>query len=155
MKIRIPLFALICAVTALPVVRAQDAQKQMPAKEDQTELGARMEKMGAAFRKLRALVKDPTKNADSLAQVAILKENATEALKFDPKKKMIIPAGDQAKWISDYQAKLKTVIGHIDQLEAALKAGKNDEAEALYTTIGNEQKEGHTEYKNMPKKKAP
>ena len=69
---------MICAALAMPVVNAQ------PPKEDQTELGGHMEKINGAFRKLRTSVKDATKNADSLAQVAILKENAEASLKSSP-----------------------------------------------------------------------
>src|SRR5476651_1893984 len=65
MKIRLPLFALICAVTTLPVVRAQDAApKQMPAKEDTTPLGEQMDKISGAFRNFFRKVTATTENED-------------------------------------------------------------------------------------------
>lgn len=152
MKIRIPLFALICAVTALPVIRAEDAPKQMPAKEDQTEIGAHMEKMGAAFRKLRASSKDATKNADSLAQLAIIKENAEAALKFKPALTKEKPEAEQAKFVADYQAKMKAFLADVGKLEAALKAGKNEEVAALVATLNTDMSDDHKEFRKQKKK---
>lgn len=163
MKIRLPLFALICALASLPGLRAEDAAapKQMPDKDDQTELGSKMEKIGGAFRRLRkvdpatklAQVADPAKNEDSLKQVAIIKENAIAASKLEPALKKDKPADQQEKFMTDYQAKMKSFLDDIDKLEAALKAGQNDEAAKLVNTLNTDQKEGHTDFRKKEKKK--
>lgn len=146
MKIRILLCSLTLALAVVPGLRAQD-------KDQDTPLELKMQKMNTAFRKLRTQVSDSTKNEDSLAQVAILKENATAALQLTPKKAADIPAADQAKFVADYQAELKKLLGTIDQLDAALKAGNNEEAAKLYASLGAIQKEGHSEFKKAPAKK--
>jgi soluble cytochrome b562 len=142
MKIRILLCLLTLGLAVVPGLRAQDAKK-----DDQTELGAKMEKISGAFRKLRGALADATKNDDSLAQVAIIKENATAALKLKPAKLADIPDADQAKFIADYQAEMNKLLDSVNQLEAALKAGKNDDAQKIYQQMGQIQKEGHTEFR--------
>ena len=64
MKIRILLLSLICAAVTLPGVSAAEG-KAKAAANDETELGAHMDKMSGAFRKLKRQIADATKNADS------------------------------------------------------------------------------------------
>jgi cytochrome c556 len=144
MKIRILLCALAFTASLIPGLRAEDGD---------TELQGKMQKMSQAFRPLRAQLADATKNEDSLAKVATIKENATEALKLTPIKIAAMPAADQPKALEGFQAELKKLIAKLDDLTAALKAGKNDEATKIYADLGALQKEGHTEYKAAPKKK--
>jgi cytochrome c556 len=145
MKIRLLLFTLICGLVAAPIIRAAD--------EDQTELGDHMEKIGGAFRALRKQVTDSSKNEDSLKRVAVIRENAQAALKLEPAKKADLPADQQAKFVADYQAKMKGFIADVDKLEAALKAGNNEEAAKQLQVMGQDQKEGHKEFQKKKKKK--
>lgn len=162
MKIRLLLIPLICAMTAFPVVRAQDAApKKMPAKMDQTELGGKMEKISGAYRKLTkvdpasklAQIADPAKNEDSLKQVAIIEENAAAALKLDPAKKNDLPAADQAKFVADYQAKMKEFIATAGKLEAALKANDNAAAAKLVDEMKTERNDDHKSFEKEKKKR--
>jgi cytochrome c556 len=147
MKIRILLASLILSLAGTSATYAQAP------KEDQTELGAHMDKISGAFRKLRTSAKDATQNEASLAQVAIIKDNATAALKLEPALKKDKPAEEQAKFSADYVAKMKSFLADVDALEAALKAGKNDEAAALVDKLGADQKEGHKQFKKSAPKK--
>jgi len=149
MKIRLLSALLICALSFAIGVRAEDAKE----KEDQTELGSKMEKINGAYRKLGRQISDATKNDDSLKQIAIIKENADAAMKLEPALKAEKPAADQAKFVADYQAKMKGFIADVGKLETALKAGKNDEAATLMNTLKQDQKEGHTEFRKQQKKK--
>jgi soluble cytochrome b562 len=144
MKIRTLLCLLTLGLAIVPGLRAQDQD---------TELQGKMQKINGAFRKLRNQVGDATKNDDSLAQVAIIKENATAALSLKPMKLADIPEADQAKFIADYQAEMKKLIAAVGQLEDALKAGKNDDAKTIFASLGAIQKEGHTAFKKAPAKK--
>ena len=67
MKIRLTLLTVVFALAAGLVARAADAE---------TELGGKMEKIGGAFRALRRQIADASKNADSLARVATIRQNA-------------------------------------------------------------------------------
>ncbi|HWA10487.1 MAG TPA: cytochrome b562 [Opitutaceae bacterium] len=144
MKIRILLCSAALAFSVIPGLRAADGD---------TELQGKMQKMSSAFRPLRAQLSDATKNDDSLAKVATIKENATAALKLTPMKIADMPAADQAKALEGYKAELQKLIDTLDKLTAALKAGNNDEAVKIYADLGAIQKEGHSEYKKAPAKK--
>ncbi len=117
-------------------------------KKTETELSQKMDKMNQAFRKLRRQAGDATKNADSLEQVAMLREYAEASLKLEPFKAGEVPAGDRAKLVEGYQAKLKEFQAGVAKLEAAFKAGQNEEAVKIVQELGAMQKEGHKEYKS-------
>lgn len=142
MKIRALLLSLACALAVSPLARA-----------DETELGGKMEKMSGAFRAIRRQITDKSKNADSLAKLAVVKQNAEASLKYDPAKKSEIPAANQAKFVADYQAGMKKFIALCDKLEAALKADNNAEAEKICGAMADSQKAGHKEFKKDDKKK--
>lgn len=145
MKIRLSFLALACALVAAPIhVQAAD--------EPETELSQKMDKMSSAFRSLRRQIKDPAKNADSLAKVATIKENAQASLKLEPAQKADVPAAEQAKYVAAYQKKMKEFLALTDKLEAALKANDNAEAEKLVGAMGDAQKKGHGEFNKKKKK---
>ncbi|HVS52998.1 MAG TPA: cytochrome b562 [Opitutaceae bacterium] len=149
MKNRLLLVTLICGLVAAPFIRAEDRPMQ---KEEQTELGDHMEKISGAFRALGRQIGDATKNEDSLKRIAVIREQAEAAMKLDPAKKADIPADQQAKFVADYQAKMKAFIADVNKVEAALKAGNNDEAKNLLQSLKQDQKEGHTEFQKKKKK---
>ena len=74
------------------------------------------------------------------------------SLKLDPAKKADIPADQQAKFVADYQAKMKAFIADVNKVEAALKAGNNDEAAKLLQSLKQDQDEGHKEFQKKKKK---
>jgi len=123
------------------------------AAETETELGNKMDKMGSAFRALRRQAADASKNADSLAKVATIKENAIASLKLEPVKKKDLPAAEQKKFVADYQAKMKEFVALTEKLEAAFKANNNAEAEKLLAQMGDAQKAGHKAFQKKKDKK--
>lgn len=144
------LLASLILLLAGSVAFAADAAPAAAPKEKkpETELSQKMDKMNSAFRKLRRQAADATKNADSLEQVAILREYAEASRKLEPFKAGEVPAGDRAKLVEGYQAKMKEFQAGITKLEAALKAGQNEEAAKIVQELGAMQKEGHKEYKS-------
>jgi hypothetical protein len=161
MKNRILSLALICAVGALPWLRAEETPtapkaaettKSEKPKEETTELGSHMEKVGSAFRRLNRQIKDASKNEESLQLIATIRQHAEAAMKLEPAKKVEIPADQQAKFVADYQAKMKSFLADIAKLEATLKAGNNAEAETLLASLKQDQKEGHKAFKIEDKK---
>ncbi len=154
MKLRLITLSLISALIALPVLRAQDGgQKKMAPKEDQTELGSKMEKLNSAYRKLGRQINDATKNEDSLAQVAIIHEMAEAALKLQPDKTKTLPEADQAKFVADFQDKMKEFIATVDKLEAALKANDNVAAAKLVDDMKTERNDDHKQFQKKKEKK--
>jgi cytochrome c556 len=144
MKIRALFLTLVCALAVGSGVYAADTE---------TELGGKMEKMGGAFRALRRQVSDASKNADSLARVATIRQNAEASLKLEPAMKADMPAAKQKKFVADYQAGMKKFIELCGKLEAALKANNNAEAAKLCAAMGDAQKSGHKSFKKDDKKK--
>lgn len=145
MKIRVLLFAL-SALALAPVVTLRAAD------EDQTELGAKMEKMGGAWRKIKGQISDASKNDDTLAKLGVMKENMNAAMGLEPEKAKTMSGADKDKFIADYKAKMKEEIGKIDNLIALVKAGKNDEAAKLVGTVDQDQKDAHKAFKKGKKK---
>lgn len=145
MKKRLLLLTAVLPLTFGLVVYAQD-------KKDETELGNKMDKMSSAFRPLRKQISDSSKNADSLAKVAVIKEQALASLKLEPVRKAEIPAAQQAKFVADYQAKMKEFVALTEKLEAALKANNNEEAQKLVGQLADAQKAGHNDFKKEKKK---
>ena len=92
---------------------------------------------------------DASKKDESLKRIAVIKESATAALKLAPK---YVPAtltsdAEKAKFVSDFQAKMKTFITAIEALETAVKAGKTAEAPGLWTAANDIHNEGHMTYR--------
>jgi hypothetical protein len=141
MKFRALLTTLALAVLAGPLAA------------DETELGAKMEKMGGAFRALRRQISDASKNADSLAKLAVIRQNAEASAKLDPAMTKDIPAAKQKEFVARYQAEMKKFLELTAKVEAALKANNNAEAAKLVTQLADAQKSGHKEFKKEDKKK--
>ena len=93
MKNRLLFLTAAFALAFAPAVRAQDAKSEEP----ETELGAKMEKISSAWRITKRKIANPAENADTLAKLAIVKENMTAALKLEPDLKKSKPADEQAK----------------------------------------------------------
>jgi cytochrome c556 len=144
MKIRLTLLTVVCALGLGSGVRAA---------EPETELGAKMEKVGGAFRALGRQITDPSKNADSLARLATMRENLQAAIKLEPAKKSEVPTAEQKKFVADYQAEMKRFIALVEKTEAALKANNNEEAAKLVGTMRDDQKKAHKQFKKDDKKK--
>ena len=147
MKSRVLVFTL-CSCLAIPMLRAAE-QPTAPARPHRktTELGEHMEKMGHAFRLLGREVKDPAKNADSLKQAEIIRTNAVEAAKLKPAKTADVPEEQQAKFVADYQEKMKALLSDIDALETALKANDNAGAADLVKKLKTDMDQGHKEFR--------
>ncbi len=144
MKIRLTLLTVVFALAAGLVARAAEAE---------TELGGKMEKIGGAFRALRRQIADASKNADSLAKLATIKENAQASMKLEPAMKADKPAAEQKQFVTQYQAEMKKFIDLVGKVEAALKANDNAEAGKLLTQMGDDQKKAHKMFKKDDKKK--
>jgi len=148
MKNRLLLLTAAFALAFAPAIRAQDSKKDEP----ETELGAKMEKISSAWRIAKRQLNDSSKNADTLAKLATVQENMKAALKLEPDLKKSKPAEEQAKFVADYQAKMKEEIKKIDEVIALVKAGKNDEAAKLVAVVDQDQKDAHKQFKKAKKK---
>lgn len=153
MKTYLLLASLLFAPVALTPALAQTvppaaaSEPKSHKDKEETELGQKMEKMNRAYRKLRASLADPANNEASLKLVETLRALSVDSAKLTPAKAADIPAADRAKFQTNYEAKMKTFIGDLDKLTAALKAGKNEEAQKIFASFKAFQSESHKEFK--------
>lgn len=165
MKLRFLSLTALCAAAFLLSLRAEESPNapkaadttKAPAekaKKDHTELEEHMEELGKAFRRVNRQIKDASKNEDTLQQLALMRQHAEAGLKLEPAMKADIAAEKQAKFVTDYQAHMKSFIGRIAKLEELVKAGNNAEAETFIGSLKKDQKEGHTQFKRKDEKKS-
>ena len=151
MKITPRLLALLLAFVAPLAPVALHAADKPQADSEGSDLEDSMSSMNGAFKKLRRQVADPAQNEASLALVAKLRKACVEAAKNLPEKIGHLPAKDQAAAKVSYADKMKEFMATVDDLTAALKAGKNDEAVKIIKDLGLQEEAGHKEFK--PQKK--
>jgi len=141
MQLRVRQLGALC-VLAFALARpayGQDAEK--------TPLGKKMSAINTAFKAVGRQIEDPTKNASSLEQLAVIETNAKAALTLEPEKKGQIPAAEQAKFLADYQAGIKQFLVTVDKMRTALKAGKNAEAVTILDAMKDQQRDSHKEFR--------
>ena len=138
-------FRSLASAVVLSLAMASTARAQ--AEEPKTELGKKMSAMNTAFKAVGRQIEDPTKNASTLEQIAIIEASAKAALALEPEKKGQIPAGDQAKFVADYKAGIKQMMATVDKLKAAVKAGKNTDALAIIDEMKGIQRDSHREFR--------
>jgi soluble cytochrome b562 len=145
MKIRLLLFTLISAIAMGSItLRAAD--------DDQTALGAKMEKIGGAWRKVKAQINDKSQNADTLAKLAIVKENLVAGAKEEPDLAKSKSGAEKEKFVADFRAKMKEETEKVDKIIVLVKAGNNEEAAKLVGTVDQDQKDAHKSFKKGKKK---
>ena len=57
------------------------------------------------------------------------------------------PPAEQEKFVADFQTTLKSLIGDVEKVEAALKAGNMDEAKTLAAALRMDQMDAHTQFR--------
>jgi hypothetical protein len=144
MKNRLLSLLAVFALSIAPAVHAQD--------EPETELGQKMEKISSAWRVAKRQLPESSKNADTLTKLATVKENMVAATKLEPDLAKSKAAGEKAKFVADYQAKMKEEIKKIDEVIALVKADKNAEAAKLVAVVDQDQKDAHKQFKKAKKK---
>ncbi len=140
--LKITLSTLALAIAAAPAVWAEDKPEHK-----HTPLENQMDAMSKAWRALRKQAADASKNESSIELVAKIKAASVESLKLTPALAAEKPESERAAFVAGYQKSMKELIAELDNLSAAFKAGKNDEAGALIKKIGEMQKAGHKEFK--------
>ena len=117
--------------------------------EEKTVLAQNMQKINEARNSLRdsGQLADATKNADSLTKVTTMRDSAIAAQKERPVRTDTVPAAEQAKFVTDYQAQIQLLIDALGEMQVALRANNNAEAERLFGTLGDIQGPGHRAYR--------
>ena len=134
------LFTLLAAIAiTVPAVNAAD---------DDTPLGKEMEKLSKALKAVNRNLTDAAQKDANLAKIAEAKAACAAAVKFDPAKTKDVPAGDKAKFVTEFKASMEEVGKNLDALKAAIAGGKMDDAKALMEKLNGQKKDGHKKFKS-------
>lgn len=103
--------------------------------EPETELAHQMEIVEDGLRSLRRSVRDPEKNADSLAAV-IACERAIVAAKSEvPSMAANVPEAEREAFVTAFRLEMVDLLENFLALEKALLEGRNDELRDLYKVL--------------------
>ena len=114
--------------------------------EDDTPLAKNMSGMNKALRTLKRQIADASKKDENIAMVEKIKASIAEASKLEPKKTKDIPAAEKAAYIEKYKKQMADLGKTFDDIETALKAGKADDAKALFDKLGEQKEKGHKDF---------
>ncbi len=116
------------------------------ASAEDTPLEKEMDAMNKAYKALKKTVSDPAAKDENLKLIAEIKKTTANSTKLDPKL-----AGDQgdkkAQFVADYKKAMEEFSKAVDALEAAVTAGKADDATAAYAKLLELKKDGHKKFK--------
>lgn len=114
--------------------------------EKPKDLAGHMEIISSNMKKLKKSVTDSSKNEASAKMAAEACAHAAAAKEFVPAKAKEIPADKREKFVAEYKAMMDEMIGNFKKLEAALKEGKNEDAQKIYETLMGMKKTGHDKF---------
>ncbi len=116
------------------------------AADDDTPLTKQMKIQNKSLRTLKRQIDDATKKDENLALIATAKTSVAEADKLDPAKTKDVPAADKAAYLDKYHAEMKELAKTWDDLEAAVKDGKADDAKKIFEKLADQKEKGHKDF---------
>jgi soluble cytochrome b562 len=106
-------------------------------------LGLQMQSMAKSMRQLGAQINDSAKRDSALQTIASIKKNAETAKTLEPAKAKTVAAVDQSKFMEDYHKQMDELLGQINKLADAVRAGNTQEANKIFSGFRNIKREGH------------
>jgi len=116
------------------------------AADDDTPLAKQMKITNKSIRTLKRQIDDASKKDDNLALIATAKKSVDESSKLEPAKTKDVPAGEKAAYLDKYHAEMKEVAKSFDDLEAAVKDGKIDDAKKIIEKLADQKEKGHKDF---------
>lgn len=98
-------------------------------------LEERMHAMEDAIRALRRSLRDPAKQADSLASLAKLEADIIAAKSETPRMAPKVPEAERPKFLVDYRREMIRMLEQALAVEKAVLDGKQDEALAAFEAL--------------------
>lgn len=114
--------------------------------EDEGPLAEAMEQVKDNMRALRKTLGDPAKAAEGMEYAKGMRIAILEGMPFCPDAPANLSELEQVKWRVDFQRKLLAVADDTLRLELALAEGNQEDAKAIYKSLGGIKKEGHDTY---------
>ena len=116
------------------------------AAEEDTPLAKEMKTVNKSQRTLKRQVADASKKAENLELVATMKKGVAACLKLEPMKTKDVPAGEKAAYLQKYKAQMGDLGKTFDELDAAVQAGKVDDAKKSFEKLSEEKEKGHKDF---------
>jgi hypothetical protein len=142
------LSVLVVALAGMNHVRAAAAQddKEKKVPDLDTELSKQMEVIDSGVKKLRRSLRKPESNKESLETIEKVHAAAVKCKDMTPAMAAKIPEADRAKWVENYKKDMATFIKTVEEMQAAVKDGKNDKALELHQSLKKQEDKGHEKY---------
>ena len=140
--------ALVGAPVGVPYAgaAAQDEGKEKAVVDLDTELAKQMEVVDSGIKKLRRSLRKAESNEESLKTIDAVQKALVKSKDLTPAMAAKIPEAERAKWVAAYKKDMEETIKTVEQMRAAVKDGKNDEAQKIYATIKKQEDKGHETY---------
>ncbi len=139
-------FRFVLSMIALALVLGPVTALQAADDDKPKEMKDHMEIISRNMKKLKKDVADSSKNEASAKLAAEACTHAAAAKGFVPEKAKEVPADKREKFVAEFKAMMDELIANFKKLEAALKEGKNDEAQKIYDTLMGMKKTGHDKF---------
>jgi soluble cytochrome b562 len=130
------LFATVLATAALAV----------PAFAEDTPLTEEMEKLSKVLKVIGRAAKEGNVPKEHAAKVDDAKKAVEAGLTMEPAKAKDVPAGEKEKFITDYKASMQETIKALDELKAAIEAGKTEDVNKALEKLNAQKKDGHKKF---------
>lgn len=114
--------------------------------EEDTPLMKEMKVINKNLRTLKRQTADPAKKQENLALLAAIKKSSLTSHDLEPAKTKDVPAGEKEAYLKKYHAQMRDLSKTFDELEAAIKADKSDEAAKLFEKLSEQKEKGHKDF---------
>ena len=114
--------------------------------EEDTQLAKEMKIVNKSLRTLKRQVADASKKSENLELLATIKKGLDASTKLEPAKTKDIPAGEKAAYIEKYKKQMADLGKSFDEVEAAIKADKPDDAKKAFEKLSEQKEKGHKDF---------
>ena len=135
----------IKSLLTLLTVAALSLNLALAAEED-TPLAKEMKVVNKNLRTLKRQVGDAAKKDENLQLLATIKKSVEASSKLDPAKTKDQPAGDQAAYVEKFKKQMADLGKSFDEVEAAVKADKPDDAKKAFEKLSEQKEKGHKDF---------
>lgn len=116
------------------------------AAEDDTPLAKEMKTVNKSLRTLKRQVADAAKKDENLQLLATIKKSLEASAKLEPAKTKEVPAGEKAAYIEKFHKQMADLAKSFDEVEAAVKADKPDDAKKAFEKLSEQKEKGHKDF---------
>jgi hypothetical protein len=114
--------------------------------DDDTPLAKEMKTVNKSLRTIKRQIDDPAKKDENLGLIATIKKSLVVEKTLEPAKTKDVPAAEKQAYLDKYKAQMTDLAKTFDELEAAIKADKADDAKKLFEKLADQKEKGHKDF---------